>query len=506
MIDPVAHYSREEVAREIAWYSRRRWLAIVDSRGVWRRWRGDEPIRVEEPGDVAGIARELGARSFYASIEVYRRLEAKHDVSENYDLNVEAATPLIDIDLIDEESLAGWPFAVRAARAAVEALKELGVERSVYLLWSGAGFHVRVNEAAVNWDSIDVRPVDAAFALAELVIRLARSGLEEAVKASGGAVKIENVVRPRGVATAPLSLHRRVDRVAVAMKPEDLDLFTPTWSEPYSYRHDPEALRRYERGEADDAIARALREVPQGSTRSIIALPGPAAKGRRPAPAAKPGKVGRFPVMALLQAARYYLLTGDPEKAKSFGLNRAIFYAWAKYYGPARSAARRLHAAPRAARSASERREQGEQLVEVLGERVKVGPRGWYSMGGVEQTPEDFDRNVARKFEEAGVPFEEAWKAALDYVASFPERVLRDPQRFYKEVYEPVRDVFVEKLVMGEWRPRRRPSAIGGSGGETPRTRGLAARRRPVGLDKWLGLDGSGGEEGDEGEERRPRA
>lgn len=29
--------------------------------------------------------------------------------------------------------------------------------------------------------------------------------------------------------------------------------------------------------------------------------------------------------MGLLQAARYYLLTGDLEKAKSFGLNRAIF-------------------------------------------------------------------------------------------------------------------------------------------------------------------------------------
>ena len=43
-------------------------------------------------------------------------------------------------------------------------------------------------------------------------------------------------------------------------------------------------------------------------------------------------KVGRFQVMGLLQAARYYLLTGDLQKAKSFGLNRAIFYAWAKHY------------------------------------------------------------------------------------------------------------------------------------------------------------------------------
>jgi len=38
-------------------------------------------------------------------------------------------------------------------------------------------------------------------------------------------------------------------------------------------------------------------------------------------------ELGRFQVMALLQAIRYYLLAGDLERAKSWGLNRAIFYA-----------------------------------------------------------------------------------------------------------------------------------------------------------------------------------
>ena len=44
--------------------------------------------------------------------------------------------------------------------------------------------------------------------------------------------------------------------------------------------------------------------------------------------------IGRFQVMALLQTARYYRLHGDLMRAKSFGLNRAVFYAWAKHYGP----------------------------------------------------------------------------------------------------------------------------------------------------------------------------
>src|SRR5579883_2904365 len=40
--------------------------------------------------------------------------------------------------------------------------------------------------------------------------------------------------------------------------------------------------------------------------------------------------VGRFQVMALLQAARAQVLGYPLDEAKSFGLNRAIFYAAAK--------------------------------------------------------------------------------------------------------------------------------------------------------------------------------
>ena len=42
------------------------------------------------------------------------------------------------------------------------------------------------------------------------------------------------------------------------------------------------------------------------------------------------GKVGRFQVMATLQAARARTLGLDLDEAKSWGLNRAVFYAAAK--------------------------------------------------------------------------------------------------------------------------------------------------------------------------------
>jgi hypothetical protein len=76
---------------------------------------------------------------------------------------------------------------------------------------------------------------------------------------------------------------------------------------------------------------------------------------------------------------------------------------------------------------------------------------GWFAMGGVAQKPSDYDRQVARVID-AAVPYEEAWRKALEYVKSFPRSVLEDPQEFYRRVYEPVRDSFLEKVVKKEER------------------------------------------------------
>ncbi|AEM39482.1 hypothetical protein Pyrfu_1625 [Pyrolobus fumarii 1A] len=192
----------------------------------------------------------------------------------------------------------------------------------------------------------------------------------------------------------------------------------------------------------------------------------------------KNARIGRFHVMALLQAARYYLLYGDMDKAKSFGLNRAIFYAWAKYYGPSTGHyhLKRRDAVPQKVREVMERVRRGESsgleafmgegagrrreplvVVDDRGKRwailfdgmeaVPVGRNGWFEMGGKEQRPEDFDKQVAKSFEAVGIPFDVAWRAALEYVRRFPVEVLKSPSRFYKYVYEPVRDSFIDSVV-----------------------------------------------------------
>ncbi|MET1159628.1 MAG: hypothetical protein ABWW65_01580 [Thermoprotei archaeon] len=158
--------------------------------------------------------------------------------------------------------------------------------------------------------------------------------------------------------------------------------------------------------------------------------------------------IGRFQVMALLQAARYYYFNRDLSKAKSWGLNRAIFYAWAKYYGP-----RGWVRLTRFEEEFRRRLLRGEKpskcpegYVEVLGECVKLSPRGYYEIGGVEQTPYDYDQQVIAKIKRVMDP-NKVWETALKYISQFPEYVLKDPSKFFKYVYEPVRDTFFQQLL-----------------------------------------------------------
>ncbi len=458
--NPLEYYRDRKVAEEIAAFLKSRWAAIEGRERKWVRWLENRPLTISDPSDVHYYVRRyywIGARTFYGTIEVFKRLEERSDVEEEYAKNVVAATPFIDIDVVDEKALEkAWHYVVKAASAIVEELRQLGIEKSVYLVWSGAGMHVRVSEKAFSNILREAHPIDVAFALVEYVLRRLGNKLRKIVAESKGFIKIENLVAAKRVFTVPLSLHRRLDRVAVALMPDDLPDFNLEWSDPENYVHRFRVWERAVEGEADETAAEALKVIgrarvgvsPVKATRieDVLALiPKSGREKRVELHEREVREPGRFQVMALLQAARYYLLTGDLDAAKSWGLNRAIFYAWAKYYGPhsrsTRAAARRYSV------SGARVSENEVKWVEVGGEKAMVSPRGFFVIGGVEQTPEDFDRYVVAKFREAGIDFEEAWKAALEYLKKLPRSVLRDPQRFFKEVYEPVRDSFVEKVL-----------------------------------------------------------
>ncbi len=149
--------------------------------------------------------------------------------------------------------------------------------------------------------------------------------------------------------------------------------------------------------------------------------------------------VGRFQVMAVLQAARAYELGLPLESAFSWGLDRAIFYAAAK---------RGFKTKPMAQKVSGKHEAKGKQPLGTysLGdERAFKEERGgklYFVIGGKAQTAEDFERQVRSRFVGS---FDEVWEEALDYVRHFGRETLLSGNEFFAAVYRPKRDDFAAK-------------------------------------------------------------
>ncbi len=155
--------------------------------------------------------------------------------------------------------------------------------------------------------------------------------------------------------------------------------------------------------------------------------------------------VGRFQVMALLQAARAHELGFPLESAKSWGLNRAIFYAAAKRGFKGGGGAHE----PPAAKGKGIRPLSGKGrepswtgFGDDLAPGAEVGGKRLFVIGGEVQTEKDFERQIQSRF---GVGYAEAWEEALDYVRHFPRETLESREGFYQDVYRPKRDDFATK-------------------------------------------------------------
>lgn len=423
------HYLREDVELEIARFCRERWVAVEcvskDGRRVFHRyWRRDVPLTIFEPADLKKILNRFGKarpRTIYGSANVYRRISSKEDLSAEE--NIAYATPSWDID----GSLEEVDLIKEAAGILLDELRRNGVEKSVYLIWSGRGIHIHLNERAINDNVWEKGPLRVSFSVVEYALRNVREELLKVCgrsRASERKLKIENIMDVQRVFTAPLSLHRELDIVAVTVDPDELDQFDLSWTRLDSFRYWRD-WSRYEDGEADDLALKALEAI-KGEERMLVSGGETGFRAMKTRPIQS---VGRFQVMALLQAARYYVLKEDLDLAKSFGLNRAIFYAWAKKRGAG---------VRRGTRRGVGKIIEREEFEEKIGDEVAFrSPRGWFVIGGQIQRPMDFDQQIAARF---GNWFKKYWDSALEYVKSFPREVLESQREFYENVYRPVRD------------------------------------------------------------------
>lgn len=145
--------------------------------------------------------------------------------------------------------------------------------------------------------------------------------------------------------------------------------------------------------------------------------------------------VGRFQVMAVLQGARGRALGLPLVSAKSWGLNRAIYYAAAKR--GFKGAPGRTPKAPKGARTVRE-----VFLGDDKGYALSTGGATLFTIGGELQTPEEFTRQIEARF--AGT-FAEAWREAMTIIEGQPRAVLESQNEFYLKVYRPRRDVLAAK-------------------------------------------------------------
>lgn len=416
MVNILQHYSKEIVREEIYNFSKNRWVAFYSSGNFIRYDDKKNPLKFTSPEDVIRLVTRYNARTVYATAGKYQEVTQEN---VNNDKIVKYA-PFFDIDTTIDK----WENAVRVAEIIVSFLEKEGVYKSVYLLWSGEGVHVRINEKAIP---NDFDPLYASHAIVQYVLKKTK---DEILKVEG--VKVDDLIDSKRVFTAPLSLHKELDYVAVCFSPNKLNSFTLDYAKPDKFVHEKGVYDNGEKEEARDLIYKAISEYSprhEGVKR-----------GEEKLLTNEEGKIGRFQVMGILQAARYFVLYGDLEKAKSFGLNRAIFYAWAKYYGKSYTPKYGLHLP-------KEVKESGKELKNVAGEQVYIDKEsGLFIIGDRPQTPEEYDREIVNKINGI-IPYEKAWDSAVKYVSSFSKNVLENQRQFYEKVYLPVRDHFIERVV-----------------------------------------------------------
>ncbi|MCM8785955.1 MAG: hypothetical protein NC899_06965 [Candidatus Omnitrophica bacterium] len=155
--------------------------------------------------------------------------------------------------------------------------------------------------------------------------------------------------------------------------------------------------------------------------------------------------ISRFQVMAVLQAARAYVLGYPITTAKSFGLNRAIFYAAAKRGFKTQKPQKEL--LKKKAKLPEEKIEQIEKSfgIEKIGDEmtycVLIDGIKFFTIGGEIQNEEKFKKQVESRFKN----FEKVWEEAVSICKSVDKGILLSQRYFYESVYKPRRDYLVQK-------------------------------------------------------------
>ena len=253
------YYSSSEVQKELSDFCRGRWVALhcLDASGklVFHRYAEGGPLKIDDLKSIPNLLNfwRRNIRSIYATANIYKLMRRSEDV---YDFsNVQRCTPTWDIDGV----LSNWRETMAIVKEMTGFLSKHGVDKSIYVKWSGNGCHVHIHEKAFSDALLEKHhPIDLAYAIVGYVnTKLFSRFLEISPDVK---TVVENKMDPARVFTCPLSLHRKLDVACICMKPIQLDDFMPEWTDPQRFRHNP-SWREFREEEADELAERAYQAI-----------------------------------------------------------------------------------------------------------------------------------------------------------------------------------------------------------------------------------------------------
>ncbi|RLF08554.1 MAG: hypothetical protein DRJ64_00825 [Thermoprotei archaeon] len=259
------YYANITVLRELVRFLKSRWVAIhcerrlKDGRHILIRYRKGKPIKIDSISDIISLIKRLKGlrpRTFYGTVNIYRRILSREDV-QDYLENVIACTPTWDID----SRLEWWRDTLKVGKLIVEELNRENVRECVWLKWSGNGLHVHLNEKAFSPEVIKrYGALNVSYSVVDYIIKRVLPSINKLFSLSGKEIKVENLIDPQRVFTAPLSLHRELPVSCVAFKPYEIDEFSFEWVNPLKFRHNMK-WDECKIGEADSLALKAIRVI-----------------------------------------------------------------------------------------------------------------------------------------------------------------------------------------------------------------------------------------------------
>ncbi len=259
------YYQNVKVLDELSRFLKRRWVAVhcerrlKDGRYILLRYRRGMPLKVESIQDIQLILnnfRYLKPRTFYGTANIYRKIFSKEDVQNVYE-NIEYCTPTWDID----SKIGWWETTIKVGKIIVEELFKNKIVESIWLKWSGNGLHVHVNERAFSKVVIEkYGALNIAFSIVDYILKKSLPKINSLVFREGKNIKVENLIDPQRVFTAPLSLHRELSVSCIAFKADEIDAFSIEWVSPSKFRHNW-YWNEYKEGEGDELAIKAVKLV-----------------------------------------------------------------------------------------------------------------------------------------------------------------------------------------------------------------------------------------------------